>query len=177
MYANVNTSETLYQGKVFRLSRENVTLKNGVTVDFDIIRHPGASAIVPVSQGNKLILIKQYRHATGKFIWEIPAGTLEPDESPLECATRELAEETGYQADKWEKLGLITPLPGYSDETIHLFLAQDLVPARQNLDKDEMLDVHEVGLTEAVEMVHKGAILDSKTIAGLFMALGRPNIW
>ena len=176
MHAQVNHDEILYQGRVFKLLRENVTLENGVTVDLDIIRHPGAAAAVPVFKGNRLILVRQYRHATGKFIWEIPAGTLEPDESPLECAVRELAEETGYQADKWENIGLITPLPGYSDESIHIFLAQDLVPAVQNLDKDEILEAHEIGLKEAVEMIHKGDIIDAKTVAGLFMALGRLDV-
>ena len=90
-------------------------LGNGVTIDFDRILHPGASAIVPISQNNNLILIKQYRHAVGGDIWEIPAGTLNPDEKPLECAKRELAEETGFSANVWQPLGVITPLPGYSD--------------------------------------------------------------
>jgi len=176
MNANVNKSEILYRGRVFNLSRENVTLKNGVTVDLDIIRHPGASAIVPVSCDNRLILIKQYRHATGEFIWEIPAGTLEPPETPLECAGRELVEETGYSACNWEKLGSITPLPGYSDEKIHIFLATDLVPAKQALDKDEMLDVHEVELKDTIEMIHKGTIRDGKTISGIFLASDRLSL-
>jgi ADP-ribose pyrophosphatase len=167
--AKVNSKTTLYEGRVFKLLRENVTLNNGVTVDLDVIHHPGASAMIPMSGDDNVILIKQYRHAIGDFIWEIPAGTLDPDETPLECAKRELIEETGFSANTWQKLGEITPLPGYSNERIHMFLAADLVPAEQDLDKDEMLDVHEVSLGKAVEMIHEGAIQDSKTIAGLFM--------
>jgi ADP-ribose pyrophosphatase len=167
--AKVNSKTTLYEGRVFKLLRENVTLNNGVTVDLDVIHHPGASAMIPMSGDDNVILIKQYRHAIGDFIWEIPAGTLDPDETPLECAKRELIEETGFSANTWQKLGEITPVPGYSNERIHMFLAADLVPAEQDLDKDEMLDVHEVSLGKAVEMIHEGAIQDSKTIAGLFM--------
>jgi ADP-ribose pyrophosphatase len=167
--AKVNSKATLYEGRVFKLLRENVTLNNGVTVDLDVIHHPGASAMIPISDNDNVILIKQYRHAIGDFIWEIPAGTLDPNETPLECAKRELIEETGFSANTWQKLGEITPLPGYSNERIHMFLAADLVPAEQDLDKDEVLDVHKVPLDKAVEMIHEGAIQDSKTISGLFM--------
>ena len=175
MSATINQSVTLHEGKVFRLVRENVTLENGVTIDLDIIHHPGASAIVPVTENNKLLMIKQYRHATGDFIWEIPAGTLDPDEDPLHCAKRELIEDTGFSAGEWKKLGEITPLPGYSDERIHIFLATDLTPATQDLDADEILHVHEVNFDDAVEMVHRGEIEDGKTISGLFMARLRLN--
>lgn len=169
MSAKVNSKAILYEGRVFKLLRENVTLNNGVTVDLDVIHHPGASAMIPMSGNDNVILIKQYRHALRDFIWEIPAGTLVPNETPLECAKRELIEETGFSANTWQKLGEITPVPGYSNERIHMFLAADLVPTEQDLDKDEVLDVHEVPLGKAVEMIHEGAIQDSKTISGLFM--------
>lgn len=171
MSAKINSKDTLYEGRVFKLLRENVTLNNGVTVDLDIIHHPGASAIIPLSGNDNVILIKQYRHAIGDFIWEIPAGTLDPNETPIECARRELIEEIGSSANTWEKLGEITPVPGYSNERIHMFLAADLVPAKQDLDKDEVLDVHEIPIGRAIEMIHEGAIQDSKTISGLFMAI------
>jgi ADP-ribose pyrophosphatase len=171
MSAKINSKEILYEGRVFKLLRENVTLNNGVTVDLDIIRHPGASAIIPLSGNDTVILIKQYRHAIGNFIWEIPAGTLDPNETPIECAKRELIEEIGFSANTWEKLGEITPVPGYSNERIHMFLAADLVPAKQDLDKDEVLDVHEVTIGKVIEMIHQGAIQDGKTISGLFMAI------
>ena len=170
MAARINSTVTLHKGRVFELQRENVTLENRVTVDLDIIRHPSASAIVPVSQDDSLILVRQYRHAIGDFIWEIPAGTLDPHETPIECAKRELIEEIGFSATIWHKLGETTPVPGYSDERIHIFLATDLVPAKQDLDEDELLDVHEIRLEEAVRMIHKGLIQDAKTICALFLA-------
>ena len=170
MGAISNHKSVLHQGRVFSLTRENITLDNGATIDIDIIRHPGASAIVAVSDDNKVVLIKQYRHAVGGYIWEIPAGTLNPQESPLACANRELIEETGFSARNWQKLGEITPVPGYSDERIHLFLAKELSPAVQKLDHDEMLNVHPVPFEEAIEMIHSGKIQDAKSITGLMMA-------
>jgi len=171
MPVSVNNSVTIHQGRVFKMMSENITLANGVSIDIDIIRHPGASAIVPLFSRNTVILIKQYRHAIGGYIWEIPAGTLDPNESAPVCAKRELIEETGYAADEWQKLGEITPVPGYSDERIHIFLAMDLAPSEQNLDKDEILDVHKVKFDDAIEMIYQGEIQDSKTICGLFMAM------
>jgi ADP-ribose pyrophosphatase len=170
MSAKVNNCTQVHQGRVFTLVTENITLSNGTTFDIDIIHHPGASAIVPLTAQNTVILIRQYRHAVGDYIWEIPAGTLDPGESPAACAKRELTEETGFLANQLKKLGEITPVPGYSDERIHIFLATELSPAEQNLDKDEMLNVHEISFDNAMEMIYKGEIQDSKTIAGLFMA-------
>jgi ADP-ribose pyrophosphatase len=158
---------------VFNLVTENITLENGVTLDIDIIHHPGAAAIVALSEDNEVILIRQYRHAIGNYIWEIPAGTLDPDEPPEKCAQRELMEETGYAANKFEKLGEITPVPGYSDERIHIFVATDLTAVRQNLDEDELLQVHEIKIDRVMEMMSDGSIQDSKTLAGLFMTLQR----
>ena len=170
MAARVNRAVKLHQGRVFDLIRENVTLDNGVTIDMDLIRHPGASAIVPLTQEKKVILLKQYRHAVRDFIWEIPAGTLNPHETPIECAKRELTEEAGYSALGWQKLGEITPVPGYSDERIHIFLATKLVNATQDLDRDEMLEVHEIAFEETQEMIFRGEIQDGKTLCGLFLA-------
>ncbi|QTA87448.1 NUDIX domain-containing protein [Desulfonema magnum] len=170
MSAKVNKRTTLHQGRVFKIVTENITLSNGVTIDMEIVHHPGASAIVPLSDRGTVIMVRQYRHAIGDYIWEIPAGTLGPEEAPLACAKRELTEETGFSANNWQKLGEITPIPAYSDERIHLFLATDLSPAEQNLDEDEILNVHEIKFDEAMEMVYKGKIQDSKSISGLFMA-------
>ena len=170
MPTQLNQQTTLHEGRVFRLVRENLTLENGVVTELDIIRHPGAAAIVPFTQQNTLLLIKQYRHAAGGFIWEIPAGTRDPGESTLTCAKRELIEETGFSAEDWIKLGEITPLPAYSDERIHIFRATNLTPAKQNLDQDEILDVHEVIFEDALSMIQNNEIQDAKTISGLFMA-------
>ena len=168
--AKVNAVHPIHAGRVFELRKENITLPNGITLDIDIIRHPGASAIVPISNVGGVILIRQYRHAVGGFIWEIPAGTLNRGETPLACARRELVEETGFSAEVFHKLGEIVPVPGYSDERIHIFLAKGLGPARQHLDRDELLEVHEVPFDEAIHMIRRGEIVDGKTIAGLLLA-------
>ena len=170
MTARVNSRTTVHRGRVFSLIRENVTLDNGVTTDLEFVEHPGAAAIVPMLTESKLLLLKQYRHALKDYIWEIPAGTLDSQESVLNCAKRELIEETGYSADQWQKLSEITPVPGYSDERIHIFLARELQPARQHLDKDEIIDVHQIELSRVLEMIRQGEIQDAKSIAGLFMA-------
>ncbi len=170
MSATINSSATLHQGRVFNLVTENYTLKNGVTSDMDFIQHPGAAAMVPMINSEEVVLIKQYRHAIREFIWEIPAGTLDPEESPITCARRELIEEIGYSAIDWHQLATITPLPGYSDERIHIFLALDLEPAQQHLDDDEMLNVHPVKFNDALQMILTGEISDGKTISGLFLA-------
>ncbi len=169
MNAKVNRIKTLHHGRVFKLVSENVTLSNGVQTDMDIIRHPGAAAIVPMLSNQELMMIKQYRHAIGKYIWEIPAGTLNQNESPIACAKREIVEEIGYSANEWEKLGEIIPVPGYSDERIHVFLATDLHPSKQNLDDDEVLEVVSVKFNDAMGMIYDGQIQDSKTITSLFL--------
>ena len=173
MTATINNRTTLYQGRVFNLVRENVTLDNGVITDMEFVEHPGATAIIPMLNESRTILLKQYRHPLRKYIWEIPAGTIDPQESVINCAKRELIEETGYSAEQWQKLGEMTPVPGYSDEIIHIYLATDLLPAGQNLDRDEIINVHEIEFNEAMEMVNAGKIQDAKSIAGLFLALNR----
>ncbi len=173
METKVLKKTLLHQARVFRLIREKITLPNGTTVDLDIVRHPGAAAIVALQDSNSLIMVRQYRHAVGGCIWEIPAGTLDPGETPLECAKRELIEETGYSGSQWEELGAIIPVPGYSDEKITIYLAADLQPARQDLDADEVIDVREIPLEKAFEMIEKGKIIDSKTISSLFLAKKR----
>ena len=170
MTAKVNDRQIIHRGRVYNLIRENVTLDNGVTTDMEFIEHPGATAIIPMFNDSRVLLLKQYRHSLGEYIWEIPAGTLNPAEELIDCAKRELIEETGYSAEQWQKLGEITPLPGYSDERIHIYLATDLQPAEQDLDKDEIIDVHKVKISEAVEMIKNGDIQDAKSIAGLLMA-------
>ncbi len=170
MTAVINRSVTLHQGRVINLVKENYTLDNGVTSEMDFIQHPGAAAMVPMLNSTDVILIKQYRHALREFIWEIPAGTLDPSESPLNCAQRELIEEIGYSAADWQPLGTITPLPGCSDERIHIFLASDLRQAEQDLDDDELLKVHPIKLEKAMQMILTGDISDGKTISGLYLA-------
>ena len=170
MTAKINDRQIIHRGRVYNLVRENVTLDNGVTTDMEFIEHPGATAIIPMFNDSRVLLLKQYRHSLREYIWEIPAGTLNLKEEMLDCAKRELIEETGYSAAQWQKLGEITPVPGYSDERIHIYLATDLQPAEQNLDQDEIINVHKVDFSEAIEMIKGGDIQDAKTITGLLMA-------
>ena len=174
MRARRNHTRKVHSGRVFELHVDNVTLENGVTMDVDIIRHPGAAAIVPLTAHGSVLLIRQFRYAVDADIWEIPAGTLNPGESPLACARRELEEEAGILAGKWSTLGEITPLPGYSDEVIHLFVARDHSPGRQRLDVDELLDVREVPMDDALSMITAKSIRDAKTIVALLLAARTP---
>jgi len=170
MTATVNRRTTLHTGRVFTFDRENITLSNGTTIDLEVIRHPGAAAIVPLLDPDTVLLLRQYRHAIGHTILEIPAGTLDTDETPETCAKRELIEETGYCGHQWKRLGEITPVPGYSDERIHLFMASSLKPDRQSLDRDELIEVFPVPYEEALRMVFQGEIQDAKSMAGLLLA-------
>ncbi len=167
---------TLHAGRVFTLNRDTVTLPNGRETNLDVIRHPGAAAMVCLTDKDEILLLKQYRHAAGGFIWEIPAGTLEKGEIPEECAAREIEEETGFKARQWEKLGHIIPVPGYSDEVIHIFLGTELTPSQQNLDQDEVLEVFSIPLDKAMEMAQDGTIYDAKTLAGLFWLQARRSM-
>lgn len=173
MAAKVNRRTPVYRGRVFQLVKENVTLENGRTADLEFVEHPGAAAIVPLTESGQVVLIHQYRHAVGGRIWEIPAGTLEAGEPPLACARRELVEETGFEAADWQPIGEITPVPGYSNERIHIFLASGLRPARQALDADEVIAVHRFDLAEAAAMIARGEIQDAKSICGLLLARER----
>jgi ADP-ribose pyrophosphatase len=169
MSVKVHKTTNLYTGKIFDVVLEKVTLPNGAVKDREIVRHPGAAAMVPLLDDGRVVLIKQYRHAVGEFVWEIPAGTLEPDEAPVACARRELVEETGYEAAKFEKLTEILPAPGYTDEHIHIFLATGLTAVDQRLEDDEVLELQPTVLDSALAMVTQGEIRDAKTIAGLFL--------
>jgi len=168
-----NSATLIKKGRVFDFYAEKITLPNDVTIDMEVIRHPGAAAIVPLTAEGAVLLLKQYRYAVDGFIWEIPAGTLDAGETALACARRELVEETGYAARYFEKLATITPLPAYSDERIHIFQATGLEFAAQNLDADELLSVHSVDLPRCLEMIAAGEIQDAKTICGLQLAAGR----
>lgn len=170
MAASVHHRHVVHCGRVFQLVRENVTLDNGATTDLDFIEHPGAAGIVALTAGNEVVLVRQYRHALKQYVWEIPAGTLDPGEEAMDCARRELAEETGYAAAHWRKLGEIVPVPSYSDERIHLFLATGLSPATRRLDPDEVLDAHGLPWSEASDMIARGAIQDAKSICALLLA-------
>jgi ADP-ribose pyrophosphatase len=174
--ANSTSIRNIYSGKVITLNIDTVTLPNGVTVDLEVVRHPGAAAVVPLKENGTVVLIKQFRHAAGGFIYEIPAGKLHPGEDPKDCAARELEEEIGYQAGKLDLLSSIFTAPGFTDEVIHVYMATGLTKGRQQLDRDEVLEIVEVPLQEAIEMIDKGTIRDAKTMVGLqSVFIGRGN--
>jgi len=157
----------IYTGKVITLNVDTVKLPNGVTVDLETIRHPGAAAIVPIKDDGTVVLIRQFRHAAGGFIYEIPAGKLDSGEDPLHCAARELEEEVGYRASSFELLSSIFTAPGFADEVIHVYKATGLTKGRQQLDRDEVLEIVEMPLHRAIARIHDGTIRDGKTIVGL----------
>jgi ADP-ribose pyrophosphatase len=159
--------KNIFKGRVLTLNVETVTLPNGATVDLELVRHPGAAAVVPIKDDGTVVLVRQYRHATGGFIYEIPAGKLNPGEDPRDCAVRELEEEVGYRASSLELLTSIFTAPGFADEVIHIFKATGLTPGRQQLDHDEVLDVVELPLEKAMAQIRDGTIRDGKTIVGL----------
>jgi ADP-ribose pyrophosphatase len=161
------SSKKIFSGKVIALNIDTVTLPNGITVDLEMVRHPGAAAVVPWKENGIVVLIRQFRHAAGGFIYEIPAGKLHPGENPQDCAARELEEEIGYQAGRFERLSSIFTAPGFTDEVIHLYKATGLTKGRQQLDRDEVLEVIEMPIAEAIGKIQDGTIRDAKTIVGL----------
>ena len=173
MKTHIHRKETIRHGRVFDVTLEDVSLPNGARIEMEIIRHPGAAAIAALTDTQEILMLRQYRHAVGDYWWEIPAGTLNSSEHPLGCAKRELAEETGYAAQEWDSLGAVTPVPGYSDERIHLFMAEGLTQADPHLDFDEIIEVHPLPLDQVAAMIVEGQIEDAKTIAAVFRVLHR----
>jgi ADP-ribose pyrophosphatase len=162
-------SSKVFEGRLISVRKDTVKLPNGRTSTREVVVHPGAVAIVPMLEDGRVILVKQYRHAVGKILMEIPAGTLHPDETPEECALRELREEIGYSAGRLEKLTSVYLAPGYSTELIHLFLATDLQPAEGEADEDEFLKPVTLTIDEAIAQIADGEIQDAKTVAALLL--------
>jgi ADP-ribose pyrophosphatase len=170
-------SKELYKGKIFTLDRDTVRFPDGTVAEMDIIRHPGASAIVPFlsdPQGEEpqLLLLRQYRYAAGGYIYEVPAGRLDGDESPADCAVRELKEETGCTAEKMEPLFTMFTTPGFTDEKIHVFMATGLSHGESAREADEFADVVIMPLAEALELIRVGEIMDAKTALSILYVAG-----
>jgi ADP-ribose pyrophosphatase len=161
-------SEELYKGRVVQLRLATVSLPNGSRKTREILVHPGAAAIVPLSDDNTIMLVEQYRAAVGRATLEIPAGTLEEGESPEDCARRELIEETGFRASNWTTLTAYYPSPGYSSEIIHVFKASGLEKVS---DADAEFPLRHMPLTEVQAKIRTGEVMDSKTIIGVLLAL------
>jgi len=168
--AEVLESRRIFKGRVVDLSVDRVRLPNGNVCELELIRHPGAAAVVPVDASGHVLLIRQYRYATGGFLLEVPAGKLDAGEAPEACAAREAQEETGFRTGSLVPLGWIWTTPGFTDEKIWLFLGRDLTPAEQGLQDDEVLSVERLPLDEAASMALCGEITDAKSIAALLRA-------
>lgn len=161
-----------YEGRMLHVYSDRVEICGRETTR-EVVLHPGACAILPVTEKKEILFVRQYRYAAEETLLEIPAGKIDPGEAPDVCAARELTEETGFRAERLRKLGAVFTTPGFCNEKIHLYLADRLVPAHQHLDTDEFLDVVKIPLDEALEMIRNGEISDAKTLAAFAIAAGR----
>lgn len=160
----------IFQGRIVTLTIETVHLPSGSEAELEIVHHPGGAAVVAVDEQKRVCLLRQYRHAAGGWMWELPAGKLEPDEPPEATARRELQEEAGVAALQWRPLGQYVSSPGILTERVHLFLATALQLVAAALEAGEVLEVHWIDLALALQRVHSGEYSDGKTAVGLFRA-------
>lgn len=162
--------EIVYQGKAFRVRRDQVRMPDGQAARLDIVEHAGAVTILPLDDQGRIWFVRQYRHPAAQQLLELPAGTLEPGEPPEVCAQREIREETGQAAGEMHKLGEFFLAPGYSTEYMHVYLATHLRPDPLPSDSDEFLSVETQPVAEVLQMVERGEIQDGKTLAALMLA-------
>ncbi len=160
-------SDKLYQGKIINLRIDTVELPDQKYSKREIIEHPGAVAVIPITDDNKILMVKQYRKSVEEYLLEIPAGKLEIGEEPLECAARELLEETGYKSNNIKYLFEIFPSPGFSNESISIFIANDLIKDVAKPDEDEYIEVEEYEIGELINMIGQQKIKDAKTITSI----------
>jgi ADP-ribose pyrophosphatase len=170
-------SRRIYTGRVIRLDVDTVRFPDGSTGQLELIRHPGAAAIVPCASDPRgadptILLIRQYRYATGGELWEIPAGTLDPGEEPEVCARRELLEETGVTAARLERLTSIWTTPGFTNEVIHLYLATGLTSGEPSRERDEFIEVVPQPLSRVLALIRDGQIRDAKTVVAILYMAG-----
>jgi ADP-ribose pyrophosphatase len=165
------SSEDVFTGRLLHVFKDKVKLPNGHESTREYIKHQGAVAILPVLPDGKLIFVRQYRYPVDSVIYEIPAGKLEKGEDPLTCAKRELSEETGYEAGTFTYLTSVLTTPGFTNETIHLYLATDLKRGAQHPDENEFLDVISISEPNVREMIRNGEIYDAKTLSTLLLYL------
>jgi len=164
----------LYSGRVINLDMDRVRYPDGSSGELEIVRHPGASAVLPLMDSTaagdpRLLLVKQYRYAAASYLYEVPAGRLAPGETPEACARRELLEETGCTTTHLRYLTAIYTTPGFTDELIHLFRASGLTPGTPNHEIDEFIEPAAVPLSRAIRMIHDGLIQDAKTIVAILI--------
>jgi ADP-ribose pyrophosphatase len=167
-------SEVVYEGRAFIVRRDKMRTPASQTIKLDIVEHIGSVSIVPVDDSGQVYFVRQYRHAAGMELLELPAGTLEPGEPPEEAAAREIREETGMAAANLKKIGGFYLAPGYSTEYMHVFLATGLSHNPLNPDADEFLDVVTMSIAESLRLAESGELLDAKSLASLLLA--RPHL-
>ena len=167
-------SETLLQGRVFKIRRDTLKTPDGRETKLEIIEHGGSVVIVPINEHGEILFVRQYRHATEKELLELPAGTRDGNEPFEECAAREIREETGMQAGKLEKMGEFFLAPGYSTEFMAVYLATDLTPNPLKADDDEFLQVEKFPVKQALQLAEEGDVPDAKSLAALLLA--RPRL-
>lgn len=163
-------STTHFEGRIIRVTVDEVVLPNGTRTELEVVHHPGGAAVAAVDGDDRVCLLRQYRYVAGGWVWELPAGKLEPREPPLETARRELIEEAGVEARSWSSLGTYLSSPGVFSEVLHLFLALDLAPRAAAPESNEVFEVHWISLREACERALGGDIRDGKTVIGLLRA-------
>ncbi len=168
-YEKTLSSKLVYEGSIINVEKLSVELPNGHIASRDVIRNPGASVIIPIIE-DCIILVEQFRKPAEKVFIELPAGKLEYGEDPAECAIRELKEETGYSAEKLEKVLTLYPAPAFADEVLHIYLATGLTKGEASPDEDEFISARPYKLEKALSMIDDGLINDSKTVAGILFA-------
>jgi len=163
-------SKIVYEGLIVNIKRDVAELQNGNSAEREVVVHPGGVGIVAVTDDRKVLMVRQYRYPMQEVVLEIPAGKLDADEDPFECAVRELSEETGYTANNYVDLGAIYPSPGFCRETLYLYLALDLVPGEMHLDVNELLSVEQVDMDELIRQIMANELKDAKSVIGVLKA-------
>ena len=163
-------SEEIYKGKIIRVRRDVVALSDGAEAVREVVEHSGGVGVIPVDENGDVWCVRQFRYPLGEHLLEVPAGKLEPGEDPLECAVRELSEETGFTAAEYTDLGRLYPSPGYCRETLYIFMATGLTRGQAHLDKGEFLDVEKHSLDELYEMAMRDELPDAKTAMAVIKA-------
>lgn len=169
-------AKTVWKGAFLSVERHEAELPGGKRSTLEILRHPGAALVLPVTEDGRVLLLRQYRHATGGWLLEAPAGKLDPGESPESCAVRETEEETGMRPGRLESLGWIWTTPGFTDEKIWLFAGFDLTPGRVAVQEDEVLEPRPMPLADAIGAARNGTIVDAKTVCALLRLEAVPGV-
>ncbi len=169
--AEILRSEMIYQGRVFGLRRDEVLEPSGLRTTREVITHPGSVVVLPVLPDGRIVMVRQYRHATRQYLWELVAGRKEPEETPKQGAARELLEETGYRAKRFKVFLDVFPTPGFLEERMYLLLAEGLMAGEAQPEEDEKIEVRAYKLKELKQMIKSGRLRDAKSIAGILYYL------